>query len=181
MLSVYTGKGKGKTTAAIGAVIRALGAGEKVLTCQFLKTGNSSEFEILDTLDGLKAKAFGREGFYLPEEQLEENPKLKEKAEPLSSADRKKAKAGFKWAKENLENSEFDLVVLDEINIAVDFELLNVKEVLALVAEHQDVDFIFTGRQAPEQFLSRADLVTECKDKKHYYHQGKQSEEGREF
>lgn len=181
MLSIYTGKGKGKTTAAIGATVRALGAGKKVLFCQFLKTGASSEFDILNSLDKLKSKAFGREGFYLPKERLQENPKLKEKAEPLSSTDRKEAEAGLKWTKENLKSGEFDLVVLDEINIAVDFGLLNAGKVLGLVAEHRGNDFIFTGRQAPEQFLSRADLVTECRDKKHYYKQGKKSELGREY
>lgn len=180
MLSIYTGKGKGKTTAAIGAAIRALGAKKTVLFCQFLKTGTSSELNILKSLDGLKAKTFGREGFYLPKEKLKESSKLKEKAEPLTSVDKDKAEAGLEWLKSKLKEKKVDLVILDEINLAVSFGLLEAKEVLSLVSDSH-LEFIFTGRQAPDEFLSRADLVTKCKDKKHYYYKGEEGKQGREY
>lgn len=181
MLYVFTGKGKGKTTAAIGSAIRALGAQKKVLFCQFLKPGNSSEFKILNSLDGFKGKACGRKGFFLPPQKLEDNPELEKRASPLEKIDKRKAREGLNWLRRQLSETEYGLIVLDEVNLALDFDLLEVGKVLDLVSDYSQDNFIFTGRKAPIDVIKQADLVTKCKEIKHPYRQGKDGKEGIEY
>ncbi|HHU69448.1 MAG TPA: cob(I)yrinic acid a,c-diamide adenosyltransferase [Thermoanaerobacterales bacterium] len=155
-VQVYTGNGKGKTTAAIGLAMRAVGAGLKVYIAQFVKGMHYSE---LNTLERFKheitVKQFGRGCF------IYKTPKQE---------DIDAAKMGFQEVKEAVNSGEYNLVVLDEINIALYYNLIPLEEVLQLIDEKpDDVELVLTGRYAPSEIIEKADLVTEMKEIKHYY------------
>ncbi len=155
---IYTGNGKGKTTAAIGLTIRALGAGLKVLFLQFVKGQRYSEHKSLSQFRNLTVKQFGREGFIhsKPEEE-----------------DKRLAKEGYEFAKKAIISGEYDLVVLDEANIAVFFGLFSEDDLINLIKNKPDgVELVITGRYATEKVMEAADLVTEMREIKHYYKNG---------
>ncbi len=161
---IYTGNGKGKTTAALGLTLRAVGAGQKVFIGQFVKGMYYSELKSLGELNGVVAKQFGREGF------IHDKP---------AQEDIDAAKEGLKEAKEILKSGEFDIVILDEANIALFFKLFTVEELLdAIENRAKNVEVIVTGRYAPEKLIEKADLVTEMKEIKHYYTQGVEARVG---
>jgi len=180
---VYTGNGKGKTTAAIGLAIRALGAGKKVLFCQFMKTPDFSEHRVLQTLEGLKLLTFGKPFFVAPKQDWEKlPPKLVQQVvlfEPNHPPPEYRAKmqSGLERVKEEM--GAYDLVVLDEINLAVHFELLSVNEVLEVLANMSPgQDVLLTGRKAPQEFVAVADILTEMVEIRHYYRNGVRAREG---
>ncbi|WP_028949806.1 cob(I)yrinic acid a,c-diamide adenosyltransferase [Sulfurihydrogenibium subterraneum] len=181
MIYVFTGNGKGKTTAAIGTAIRALGNGEKVLFIQFMKDETiTSETKILKKLENFTLKSVGRKGFYLPKEMLLKNPDLvKYGVKPIEEIDKQLAYEGLKFVKENIENN--DLIVLDEVCIAIYFGLLKVEDVIDLLKSHSDKDFILTGRNCPQELLDMADLVTEMKEVKHPYQKGIKAKKGLDY
>ncbi|NOH15824.1 cob(I)yrinic acid a,c-diamide adenosyltransferase [Clostridium cochlearium] len=157
-VQVYTGNGKGKTTAALGLSLRATCAGKKVFFGQFTKGMNYSELKAPEILPNFTLEQFGRNAFIFG---------------TPSKADIEEAKKGLKRAEEVLTSGEYDVVVFDEINIALFYELFSVQEVLDLLdkkVEHTEV--ILTGRYAPQEIIDRADLVTEMREIKHYYTQG---------
>ncbi|AHF97420.1 MAG: cob(I)yrinic acid a,c-diamide adenosyltransferase [Desulfurella sp.] len=159
-VQVYTGNGKGKTTAAIGLTIRALGAGLKVLFVQFVKGLPYSEHKALSRFENLTIKQFGRPEF------IHSKP---------SDEDIKAAKDGYNYVMDIFTNSPnlFDVVVLDEANIAVFFGLFSDDELIELIDKKpQNTELIITGRYATQKVIDRADLVTEMKEIKHYYTQG---------
>ena len=157
-IQVYTGNGKGKTTAALGIALRSVCAGNRVFMGQFMKGQNYSELKAPSLLDGLEIEQFGDPEFYLGEP----NPKDFENAE-----------RGLKRMAEVLVSGKYDLVILDEINTTLYFKLLKVEDVLLLMDQKPEgVELILTGRYAPEEIMNRADLVTEMKEIKHYYTQG---------
>ncbi len=180
MIYVLTGEGKGKTTSAVGMGIRAVGAGKRVLMIQFLKTG-TSENKLIGKIDHFDIKTFGREGFFLPKSKLEKNPQFKESGvKPLEDKDLKLAKEGFKLAKESCK--EYDLLILDEIFIALKFKLLDKEEVINFLEKNRsNLDIVLTGRDCPEEVIELADLVSEVKEKKHYYKKGVAPRKGIEF
>ncbi|HHY14411.1 MAG TPA: cob(I)yrinic acid a,c-diamide adenosyltransferase [Thermoanaerobacterales bacterium] len=155
-VQVYTGNGKGKTTAAIGLAMRAVGAGLKVFIGQFVKGQYYSELDTLKRFEGeITIKQFGKECF------IYEKPKQE---------DIDVAMEGFQEAKNVLNSGKYDVVILDEINIALFFKLIPLEDVLKLIDEKPDnVELILTGRYAPEEIIEKADLVTEMKEIKHYY------------
>jgi cob(I)alamin adenosyltransferase len=177
MIFVFTGKGKGKTTAALGMGIRALGAGKKVLMIQFLKSGSSSENKVIDQLEGFDRKSFGRKGFFLPESQLTEKLKA-EGVKSLKKKDKNLARKGFKIAKNSVQ--EYDLLILDEINLALRYNLLNLDSVIEFLRE-VETDLVLTGRYCPKEIIEASDLTTEMKEIKHYYNQGYFSKKGIEY
>ena len=181
MLYVFTGNGKGKTTASLGMSLRALGAGKQVLFVQFLKTGITSEFELLKNIDNFTFESFGRGGFFLPQEKIDKKPELKKKASALQDIDKKKALDGLNWVKKKITEEHFDLIVLDEVNMALAFELLKIDDVLAILEGHKEKDFVFTGRGASDEIIKKADLVTECKQTKHPYENGVSAKKGIEY
>lgn len=160
MIFVLTGNGKGKTTSAIGMGVRAVGAGKRVKMIQFLKTGDSSEIKTIDRIDGFDTVSFGREGFILPEDRLNS------KARPVSDEDIKMINSGLKEAKEAC--SEYDMVILDEINVVLDFGLAKIEGLL----EQSEADVVLTGRNCPQGIMDMADLVTSFEEVKHYYKDG---------
>ncbi len=158
-VQVYTGNGKGKTTAAIGLSIRAVGAGLKVFIGQFVKGMHYSELDSLKRYEGLiTIKQFGRDCFIFHDPTPE---------------DIQCARDGLSEAREIVFSGKYDLVVLDEINIALFYKLFSVEDVLEIIKNKPDhVEMVLTGRYAPQEIIDAADLVTEMKEIKHYYQQG---------
>jgi cob(I)alamin adenosyltransferase len=157
LIYLFTGNGKGKTTSAIGNVIRAVGYGHKVVFIQFMKGMPSSEVEVLKKL-GVEVYRFGRN-------QLVnlENPK---------EVDKKLASEGLKKAEEVIKGEPF-LVVLDEINVAVAAGLISIKDVLQLLDKvPEKTHIILTGRYAKKELIEKADLVTEMCEVKHPFNKG---------
>lgn len=168
MIQVYTGNGKGKTTAALGLACRAVGHGYKVFIIQFMK-GNIDygELETAKKLAPyLTIRQMGRECFVNRENPDPEDIKLAHEALAL--------------AKKVIVGGDYDIVVLDEVNVAMDFGLIQKEEVIKLMTGERPahVELILTGRYAPKEIIERADLVTEMAEVKHYYHRGVQSREG---
>ena len=185
-VQVYTGNGKGKTTAALGITMRASGAGKKIAFVQFMKALGYSEQKILPTLPGVTWKTLGKPFFIakkgsISEEDLaqygdscvvfeEDNP-------PADYV--KMISDGFAEAKEMVMSGDFDMVVLDEINCAMYFGLLSIDEVLDLIRNKPaHTELILTGRYAPDEIIEAADLVTEMREIKHYYNKGVQARKG---
>ena len=164
-VQVYTGDGKGKTTAALGLAMRAVGAGLKVFIGQFVKGMYYSELESLSQLSPqLVIKQFGREKF------VHNRP---------SEEDVRSAREGYEEVRALVKSGEYDLVILDEANIAVYFNLFTVDDLLSLIEEKpKSVELVFTGRNADPRLIERADLVTEMKDIKHYFENGVAAREG---
>jgi len=166
-IQVYTGNGKGKTTAALGLALRAAGHGLKTYFCQFLKGQDYGELSAIRKLSPLiTVEQFGRKGFI----HVTENP---------DEEDIQRAQQGLRKCYQMMESLEYQIIVLDEINVAVHFNLFPEKEIHDFLDEKpDDVEVILTGRYAPESFIKRADLVTEMKEIKHYYKKGIQARKG---
>jgi len=164
-VQVYTGNGKGKTTAALGLTVRAAGAGLKVFFAQFIKKQRCSEHVLLDELgDRVTVRQFGN-GFLLGKKP--------------SAAHIKAAQAGYVQVKEALLSKEFDVVILDEANVAVHYGLITVGELLELIeTKPKSVELIITGRYADKKVMDAADLVTEMREVKHYRQQGVSARRG---
>lgn len=167
-IQVYTGNGKGKTTAAIGLSVRAAGAGKKVFFAQFVKGRIYSEVKaIQDLLPSIDIKQYGLEFF------IYKNP---------TQADIDKARKGFDEVSGIIASGQYDVVVLDEANIAIYYHLFTVEELIEMLKKKpQETEIIITGRYAPLELIELADLVTEMQEIKHYYTQGIQAREGIEF
>lgn len=162
---IYTGNGKGKTTAAIGLGIRATGEGLKVYMIQFMKGRRYSEIDALENIKDFTVIQFGRDEFV-----SKENPE---------QIDIDLARKGFEHAKEIIKNGEHDLIILDEINVAVDFKLIPLKDVLKLMDEKPEkVELVLTGRYVHPDMVKQADLVSEILEIKHPYQNGIQSRKG---
>ncbi|MCT4605584.1 MAG: cob(I)yrinic acid a,c-diamide adenosyltransferase [Marinisporobacter sp.] len=163
-IHVYTGNGKGKTTAALGLTLRALGAGKKIFIAQFVKSMAYSEIKALKKLDHVHVSLYGHGCF------IEKAP---------TQEDLLAAQEGLEKVREILKKEKYDLVILDEITIAIFFKLLSTQDVLSLLDDKPDTtELVITGRYCPEEIISKADLVTEMKEVKHYYTQGVLSREG---
>lgn len=158
-IQVYTGDGKGKTTAALGLALRAAGAGLKVFIAQFIKKRKCSEHKALERFkDLITVKQYGT-GFL--------------KSGKPTRSEIAAAKKGFEEIKKTISSKKYDMVILDEINIAVRNNLIPVEDVLALLEEKPPkIELILTGRYADEKVIEMADLVTEMKEIKHYYKKG---------
>ena len=170
MTQVYTGNGKGKTTAALGLAMRAVGQGLKVHMIQFMK-GNIEYGELKTArrlAPDLTITQMGRESFVDYENPDEE--------------DRQWAKKGMRLAWDLLKDEALDLLILDEINVALEFGLVSIQEVLRMMREKPTrLELVLTGRYAPVEIMKEADLVTEMLEIKHYFHQGITSRKGFEL
>jgi len=156
---IYTGNGKGKTTAAIGLALRAVGAGMKVCIIQFLKEKASSEFKPLSKLgEAITCHNYGKEHL------IKDN---------VTSEDKALARKGLEAAKRAIMSGTYDVVILDEAILTNYFHLLTVDDLLTLIQQKpESVELILTGRKADPRFIETADLVTEMKEIKHYYTRG---------
>jgi len=160
-IQVYTGNGKGKTTASLGLSLRAAGHGLKTVIIQFMKGwidyGELRGVEML--APHVEIHQAGRDTFVNRKDPDPEDIRL--------------AREGWGLARAVIETRQADIVVLDEINCAVDFGLLPVEEVLSVLRQKPDgMEIVLTGRGAPPEFLELADLVTEMREVKHYYAKG---------
>lgn len=161
---VYTGNGKGKTTCALGLSVRAVCSGKKVFFGQFIKGMKYSELDAIKYLPNFEMKQYGRDCFI--------------KNEPTEK-DIKMAKEALKEIEDILKSGKYDMVVMDELNIALYYKLIELDETINII-ENRDkkVEVIITGRYAPKKLIEKADLVTEMKEIKHYYKQGVQARTG---
>ncbi len=166
-IQVYTGNGKGKTTAALGLALRAAGCGLRTYIGQFLKGQPYGELAAARKLaPAITIEQFGRKGFV----HVTENP---------DEEDIQRARAGLEKCRRAMLSKRYALVILDEVNVALRFRLLKIKDVLDLLNHKPaDVELVLTGRYAPPALLRRADLVTEMKEKKHYYSRGVRARSG---
>jgi len=164
-IHVYTGNGKGKTTAAIGQGIRAVGHGLRVTMIQFMKGRRYSEIATLEKIPGFTVKQFGRDEFV-------------SKTHP-EQVDIDLARQGLAHAKTILKAGTTDVLILDEINVAIDYRLIPLRDVLTLLDEKPpSIDIILTGRYAPPELIQRADLVSEILEIKHPYQHGQKCRQG---
>ncbi len=163
-IHVYTGNGKGKTTAALGLSVRAVAAGKKVFFGQFIKGMEYSELKIQAYIPNLVIEQFGIDCF------IYNDP---------TEVDIKLARDGLKKCADILASGEYDVVVLDELNIAIYYNLFTVDEAIEAIKNRAPhVEVVVTGRYAVEKLIEIADLVTEMKEIKHYYMQGIESRVG---
>ena len=165
---IYTGDGKGKTTAAIGLAIRAAGHGMKSYIGQFMKGMHYGELDALKAIPLITIEQYGGNCCI--------------RREDVTEMDVKRAKDGLIRAKTAMHSGHYDLLILDEINVTIWFGLLTVSEVLPLLSERPaHLELILTGRRAPQEFLDEADLVTEVVKVKHYFDRGVQARKGIEM
>ncbi|MBU7043304.1 MAG: cob(I)yrinic acid a,c-diamide adenosyltransferase [Theionarchaea archaeon] len=163
---VYTGNGKGKTTAALGLAMRATGHELRVYMIQFMKGRiNYGELETAKLIPNFTIKQFGRPDFVSKEHPDPEDIKL--------------AQEGLNHAKDIILSGEYDIVILDEINVAMDFALISSEPVLSLLEERPpSVELILTGRNCPREIVKVADYVTEMLEIKHPYTEGTMARKG---
>ena len=158
-IQVYTGDGKGKTTAALGVAIRAAGYGLKTYIGQFMKGQHYGEMTALRDNNCITIEQYGDIKCIKREEVTQKDIDL--------------AGKGLVVALDAMLSGQYDIVVLDEINVAIWFDLLSVKQVMDFLDKRpKNVEVILTGRRAPRELIEYADLVSEIKEVKHYYNQG---------
>jgi len=166
-IQLYTGNGKGKSTAAFGLALRAAGAGKKVLIAQFVKGMRYSELDALEHIPEIEVRQYGLDCFIINKPTV---------------ADIEAARKGFSEASGLIRNDVYDLVVLDEICIALYYNLIGIEEVLVLLEQKPpEMELVLTGRYAPEALVEKADLVTEMKEIRHYYAKGVEARKGIEY
>ncbi|HMM21340.1 MAG TPA: cob(I)yrinic acid a,c-diamide adenosyltransferase [Selenomonadales bacterium] len=169
LIHVYTGNGKGKTTASLGLALRACGHGFKVAMVQFMKDDPEyGEFKAAHFLPGFKIIQVGRNDFV-------------DLANP-DAVDVQLAREGWRLAKDLLDSREWDIVILDEINVAMACGLLDTEEIAAfLTAAKREVEIVLTGRYAPEKIIALAHLVTEMQEVKHPFSTGLEARKGIDY
>lgn len=173
-IQVYTGDGKGKTTASLGLAMRALGRNWKVLIIMFTKGGDNygelTSFKNLsDTISkNLTIKQAGLDRIVYSDNKNKD--------------DEKAIKEGFEIAKAAIKNNEYNLIILDELNIAIDLKIIDVNEVIDLLKNKpSDMEVVLTGRNANEKIIEIADLVSRIEPVKHYWDKGVVAREGIEY
>lgn len=163
-VQVYTGNGKGKTTCALGLSLRAVCSGKKVFFGQFLKGMDYSELKAPNILPNFTLKQYGTDRF------IGKNP---------SKEDCEMAREALEDAKKNMLSNNYDIIVLDEINVACYMGLISVDDIINLIRIKPDnVELVLTGRYADEKIIEIADLVTNMDEIKHYYKKGVQARVG---
>ncbi len=168
LVQVYTGNGKGKTTAALGLAIRAAGQGMRVFIGQFMKGVPYGELEILIHVSNITIRQFGSPHWVHPKSIRDE--------------DRRLAEEGFEEARKVVLSEEYDVAILDEINVVLAFGLLPLEPVLDLIANKPAMlELVLTGRGAPREIMEVADLVTEMVPVKHPFDKGIEARRGIEF
>lgn len=158
-IQVYTGDGKGKTTAALGLALRAAGHGRRVYIGQFMKGQYYGELTSLKNVPGIEIEQFGDEGCFHRDEMTGEHKAM--------------ARQGLDRIRQKLLSDSYDLVIFDEICVALWFGLVEVDDLMSVLREKPDrTEIVLTGRKAPEEVIAAADLVTEMVEVKHYYQKG---------
>jgi cob(I)alamin adenosyltransferase len=167
MIQVYTGNGKGKTTAAIGLALRAAGAGKRVYIAQFAKGRCYNEIKALKKIGNIKVEQFGRSCF------ITQSP---------DKIDIQMALAGLKRSNGIIAKGKYQVVILDEINIAVKLGLIPLGDLIKLIKHApKNIELVLTGRYAHPKVTKLADLVSQIREVKHYYARGLKARRGIEF
>ncbi len=167
-VQVYTGDGKGKTTAALGLALRSAGHKRRIFIGQFMKGQHYGELTALEKIGEIDIEQFGDAGCI--------------RCDEVTDVHRQHAERGLARIEEVLALREYDMVILDEINVAIWFGITSLERVLDVLGKRPDnVEMILTGRRAPEKILMAADLITEMNEVKHYYKNGVMAREGIEF
>jgi cob(I)alamin adenosyltransferase len=168
-VQVYTGNGKGKTTASLGLALRAYGANLRIFIGQFVKGQSYSEIKaITRCLNNITVKQYGRKCFIKSSQPEKQDIEL--------------ARNGLREVSGIVKSGNYDLVILDEANVAVSLKLFSVEDLLKVINDKPDsVEIIITGRNADPQLIERADLVTEMRSIKHYYDRGIKARKGIEY
>lgn len=170
LIHIYTGDGKGKTTAAVGLAVRASGAKKKVLFCQFLKGRDTSELAPLKTLGIELMRAEKVQKFF--QQMSEEEKKICVKSHQLC----------YNTIKDKMLSSFYDMIIIDEAFAAIHFGLIDAEELLYLARQKpQSLELVFTGRNAPKEFIALADYVSQIKEVKHPYQKGISARKGIEY
>jgi cob(I)alamin adenosyltransferase len=166
-IQIYTGNGKGKSTAAIGQAVRAAGFGLKTYIAQFMKEYPYSEINSLKLLSKwITVEQFGGDDFVY-------------RKELPGKVELEKAQSGLVSAKNKMLSGDYDLIILDEAIVAIYFKLIKMEELIDIIKlKPESVELILTGRYCPEELIKLADLVTEMKEVKHYYQKGITSRKG---
>ncbi|HOC59212.1 MAG: cob(I)yrinic acid a,c-diamide adenosyltransferase [Syntrophaceae bacterium] len=169
LVIVITGNGKGKTTSAFGQALRAIGQGYKVFVLQFMKGRDYGEYLAAKKyLPRLTIRRAGLDSFVMRDNPAPEDIEL--------------ARQGFEQVKAAVASDKYDMIILDEINVAVDFQLIPLDEVVALIQNKPPaLDLILTGRYAAKKILKLADTVSEVKEIKHHYAAGIKDRAGIEY
>ena len=167
IVQVYTGDGKGKTTAAFGVALRAAGHNLETLVIQFLKNKKSGEIKSVKKIEEITVEQYGKPDFIIDGNAKEE--------------DYKKAEEAIKRAEKAILEEDWDIVILDELNLSVYFDLIKIEDVLELLDKVEDTEIIITGRNAKDELIKNADLVTSMEEIKHPYQDGFQAREGIEY
>jgi cob(I)alamin adenosyltransferase len=168
IVMLFTGDGKGKTTAAVGAAVRAAGHGARVLVIQFMKGRLYGELAAVENIDNITIEQHGRDEFVDPKEPEKVDVELAER--------------GWARALDAVSSDPPALLVLDEINVAVSFGLIPLDAVLEFVRNRPEgMDLILTGRYAHQDLIDIADTVTEMREIKHHYNSGVQMRKGIEY
>ena len=166
-IHLYTGNGKGKTTTAIGLAVRAAGAGKKTFIAQFVKGMHYSELESLKRFPEIEIHQFGLDCFIVNEP---------------TQKDIDAARHGLNTVSAIISNKQYDVIILDEVCIALYYKLFSMEEFLdVLKLKPDETEIVMTGRYATQQLMDVADLVTEMKEVKHYYSCGVEARKGIEF
>jgi len=168
LIQVYTGDGKGKTTAALGLALRAAGRNMKVLIVQFMKKWDYGELHSVKLIQNITLETFGTKEFI-----------HKGKAKKI---DYEEAEKAFSFGIEGMQSGNYDIVIFDELNMALYYELLDLKEVIQKIKGKPDnIEVVITGRRATEEIIEIANLVTEMKEVKHPYQKGVEARRGIEY
>jgi cob(I)alamin adenosyltransferase len=169
LVMVITGNGKGKTTAAFGQALRAIGQGYKVFVLQFMKGRKYGEFIAAERyLPHLTIRMSGLDSFV-----MRDNP---------AAIDVELAHKGLDTAQKAINSGEYDMVILDEVNVALDFKLIDLQKVIKLIKNKPaELDLILTGRYAPPEIIKLADTVSEVQEVKHHYKSGIKDRAGIEY
>ncbi|MDD5432909.1 MAG: cob(I)yrinic acid a,c-diamide adenosyltransferase [Candidatus Omnitrophica bacterium] len=166
MIQIYTGEGKGKTTAALGLALRAIGAGLKVYIGQFAKGKECCGLKALKCIKKIKIEHFGSCNFI----------------RKVTEKDKQLAQKGLDRIKAIISDKSYDMVIMDELNVALDLKLLKLDSIIELIKKAPPkIELIITGRNAHKKIIALADLVSEIKEIKHYYKKGVKARRGIEF
>jgi cob(I)alamin adenosyltransferase len=169
LVQIFTGNGKGKTTAALGTVIRAAGHGLKVFIISFMKGDYAyGEYKALSQFPNIEVSKFGLRSFVDPAN--------------IKPEEREQAKAALATARDAIMSGEYDLVVMDEVNVALGWNLIETEDVIKLIEDKPpNVELILTGRYTDNRLIEMADLVTEMVKVKHPYDKGIKARKGIEY
>jgi len=171
-IQIYTGDGKGKTTASLGLALRAIGHGWKVLILQFAKGDQDNYYgEMMSSsklMPNLEVRQYGLDRVIY--------------SNNVNIEDYKEARSGWNFAKEAISSGKYQLIIMDEINICADLGLIKISEIKeVLLNKPQNLEIVMTGRRAHPELVAMAHLVTEMKPIKHYFEQGVMARRGIEY